>query len=291
MKIAVLSGKGGAGKTLIATNLAAALDNSVYVDCDVEEPNGHLFFEVKEQKKIPVEVSLPSFDADKCIGCKKCVEFCHFNALIYIKKKPMVFGEVCHSCGGCHIVCPTGAVTETPHAIGYLGISKTTIPVANNRTKNIRLVTGVLNPGEATGVPIIKAAEKAAFALNANYTIIDCPPGSACPVLESVEAADFCLLVTEPTAFGLHNLQMVHQLAVLLGKPCSLVINKEEESYQPLEKYCQEKKLPILGRIPFTMELATTIAQGKLAYGNNSAITQLIDALSAKLRSIGGEGL
>ncbi len=288
MKIAVLSGKGGAGKTLIATNLAAALNNSIYVDCDVEEPNGQLFFDIQEKKEVPVAVALPSFDAEKCIGCKKCVEFCRFNALIYIKKKPMVFGEVCHSCGGCQIICPTGAITEVPHAIGHLELTQTTLSAANTGSKKLRLITGVLNPGEATGVPLIKAAEKAAFALKAPYTIIDCPPGSACPVLESAEAADFCLLVTEPTAFGLHNLQMVHQLATLLGKPCGLVINKEQESYEPLEKYCQESNLPILLRIPFTLELAKAIAQGKLAYLHNEEFAKSINKLANVLCSMGG---
>lgn len=289
MKIAVLSGKGGAGKTLIATNLAAALNNSIYVDCDVEEPNGQLFFDIQEKKEEPVAVALPSFDAEKCIGCKKCVEFCRFNALIYIKKKPMVFGEVCHSCGGCQIICPTGAVTEAPHAIGHIEIARAALPAANTGSKKLRLITGVLNPGEATGVPLIKAAEKVAFALKAPYTIIDCPPGSACPVLESVEDADFCLLVTEPTAFGLHNLQMVHQLAVLLGKPCGLVINKEEESYPPLEKYCCDNGLPILQRIPFTLDLAAIIAQGKLASLQQQSFAQYIQELANKLRSIGGK--
>lgn len=288
MKIAVLSGKGGAGKTLLATNLAAILYNSVYVDCDVEEPNGHLFFDINEKKERQVNISLPSFDEAKCIGCKKCVEFCRFNALIYIKKKPMVFSEICHSCGGCQIVCPTGAITEAPHTIGHLEIAKVTVPAANNGAKELRLITGVLNPGETSGVPIIKAAEKTAFALNAAYTIIDCPPGSACPVLESVEAADFCLLVTEPTAFGLHNLQMVHELATLLGKPCGLVINKEQESYPPLEEYCRNNGLPILQRIPFTMELAAIISKGKLAALQHQVFTQSMQELAAKLCNIGG---
>ena len=285
MKIAVLSGKGGAGKTLLATNLAAALCDAVYVDCDVEEPNGHLFFDIKSKEEVPVEIPLPVFAADKCIGCKKCVEFCRFNALVYIKKKPMVFSEVCHSCGGCQIVCPTGAVTEAPHAIGHLELAQANIPAINNKAKELRLITGVLNPGEASGVPVIKDAERRAFSLKANYTIIDCPPGSACPVLESVEAADFCLLVTEPTAFGLHNLQMVHELATLLGKPCGLVINKEQTAYQPLEKYCLESGLPILQRIPFTLELAETIAQGKLAYFHNEDFAGRIDDLAFKICS------
>ena len=289
MKIAVLSGKGGAGKTLLATNLAVALDNSMYVDCDVEEPNGHIFFKTMDKHEQTVEIALPTFDADKCVGCKKCVEFCRFNAIIYIKKKPIVFGDVCHSCGGCLAVCPAGAITEAPRTIGHLEIATASIPKTFKKsTKTIKIITGVLNPGEASGVPVIKAAEKAAFAEKAHYTVIDCPPGSACPVLESVEAADFCLLVTEPTAFGLHNLQMVHELATLLGKPSGLIINKDENGYAPLENYCHEHQLPILQRIPFSKNLAEKISQGKLAYLYDADFAQRIDNLADVISKIGG---
>lgn len=289
MKIAVLSGKGGAGKTLIATNLAAALKNSLYVDCDVEEPNGHIFFNATDTAEQEVQITLPTFAADKCVGCKKCVEFCRFNALVFIKKKPIVFGEVCHSCGGCQMVCPTGAITEAPRTIGQLKLAQAQLSTANGKpTKSLPIITGVLNPGEASGVPVIKAAEKAAFAQNASYTIIDCPPGSACPVLESVEAADFCLLVTEPTTFGMHNLQMVHELATLLGKPCGLVINKYQENYAPLEEYCLEHKLPIVLRIPFSKQLAEKISHGKLAYIHDAEFANLIDELAKSISSAGG---
>ena len=205
MKIACLSGKGGAGKTLTAVNLAAAAEKAVYIDCDVEEPNGRLFFRPDHVVTETVCSLLPEFDAGACTGCRECVQFCRFHALMYVKDKPMVFSEVCHSCGGCSLVCPKKAITEKKKPIGIL---------ETGDSQTVRVVTGILNPGEASGVPVIREALKKAEGL----TIIDCPPGSACSVMESVMDADFCILVAEPTAFGFHNFQMVCQLVSLLGK-------------------------------------------------------------------------
>lgn len=259
MKIACLSGKGGAGKTLVAVNLASVLKAGTYIDCDVEEPNGRLFFKPQNVQTKIVSTLLPDFDATKCTGCKKCVQFCRFHALMYIKEKPMVFSEVCHSCGGCLLVCPEGAVTEKTKPIGMLEIGS---------YKGLRIVTGVLNPGEASGVPIIRQSlQKAEGA-----TIIDCPPGSACSVMESVMEADYCVLVVEPTAFGFHNFKMVHQLASLLGKNCGVVINKQDESYEPLEKYCTENALPVLARLPYDSEIAKLAAAGEIVSEKNEAL-------------------
>ena len=216
MKIAVLSGKGGAGKTFTAVNLAAAAEKSVYIDCDVEEPNGHLFFKPQEIQKEEVTTKLPEFDPEKCNGCKACVELCKFHALIYIKEKPKVFQEVCHACGGCSLVCPNQAVREKERQVGMLEMGS---------HGDIRVITGILNLGEASAVPVIKKALQKGNSKEKNI-IIDCPPGSACSVMESIEDADYCLLVAEPTAFGFHNFCMVHELAGILGKPCGVVINK-----------------------------------------------------------------
>lgn len=205
MKIACLSGKGGAGKTLVAVNLAATAGNCTYIDCDVEEPNGRFFLKPENIWMDSVDSLLPDFDAGRCTGCRQCVDFCRFHALMYIKEKPMVFSEVCHSCGGCMLVCPEDAITEKPKPIGMLEVGS---------HGKIKVVTGILNPGEATGVPIIREALKLAEGM----TIIDCPPGSACSVMESVMDADYCLLVAEPTAFGFHNFRMVHELVTLLKK-------------------------------------------------------------------------
>ena len=252
MKIAVLSGKGGAGKTLTAVNLADTLGHGAYIDCDVEEPNGRLFLKPVQVQERTVSTLLPSFDAEKCTGCRKCVEHCKFNALIYIKEKPMVFTEVCHSCGLCSLVCPADAITEVPNPIGHLEIG---------RRDDLTVITGVLNPGEASGIPVISAALASA---PSGPVIIDCPPGSACSVMESITQADYCILVAEPTAFGFHNFQMVHELASLLGKPCGVVINKEAEPYPPLEAYCAAQDLPVLARLPYDPQVAALAARGEL---------------------------
>ena len=254
MKIAVLSGKGGAGNTLAAGNLAAAAGQAVYIDCDVEEPNGRLFLKPQDVSATEVTTALPEFDPEKCTGCRTCVDFCRFHALVYIKDKPKVFAEVCHSCGGCSLVCPDQAVTEREKVIGR---------VETGHHGETRVVTGILNLGEASGVPVIQEALKEAERQNVPV-LIDCPPGSACPVVESISDADFCILVAEPTAFGFHNFCMVHELAALLGKPCGVVINKWEGLYEPLEEYCKEKKLPILLRIPYEERIAEIVSSGKI---------------------------
>lgn len=267
MKIAILSGKGGAGKTMMAVNLAAVIGETVYIDCDVEEPNGRLFLKPQMAETKPVYTLLPVFDASKCTGCRKCVDFCRFNALIFIKDKPMVFDEVCHSCTGCMLVCPENAISEKECCVGHVEIGQ---------HNNIRVVTGELNTGEASGVPVIKAALKEGNALatgidsanNENRKecdiIIDCPPGSACSVMESIEAADICLLVAEPTAFGFDNFKMVYELVSLLGKPCGVVINKQDEIYEPLESFCEQNNLPILARIPFSRKIAELAGKGEI---------------------------
>lgn len=272
MRIACLSGKGGAGKTFVAVNLAAAAGNCTYIDCDVEEPNGRLFLKPDSVETTVVSTRLPSFDAAKCIGCKECVNACRFHALMYIKEKPMVFSEVCHSCGLCQMVCPTGAVLEAEKAVGVL---------ESGYHGDIRVVTGILNPGEASGVPVIRQALKQAEGL----TILDCPPGSACSVMESIMDSDYCVLVVEPTAFGFHNFKMVWELATLLRKPCGVVINKQTECYEPLEKFCGNKGLSVLARISYDPILAKHLANNEIATEYIDGQRQLFEAI---LRKIGG---
>lgn len=272
MKIAVLSGKGGAGKTFVAVNLAAAAGHATYIDCDVEEPNGRLFWKPEHVRTTPVNTLLPDFDAAKCTGCKKCVAFCRFHALIYLKDKPLVFPEVCHSCGGCLMVCPEGAIREVPKQIGVL---------EEGSYGNVKVVTGILNLGEASGVPVIRQALKRSEGL----TMIDCPPGSACSVMESIMEADCCILVAEPTAFGFHNFQMIHTLALLLHKPCGVVINKQSERYVPLESYCQEHGLTVLERFAYDPALGNLLADNKIAV---QQLPVYRERFAAILEKIGG---
>ncbi|MGN1140857.1 MAG: 4Fe-4S binding protein [Oliverpabstia sp.] len=272
MKIACLSGKGGVGKTLVAVNFAAAAGSATYIDCDVEEPNGSLFLKPQNTEKVTVSSLLPEFDAKKCTGCKKCVQFCRFHALMYIKEKPMVFSEVCHSCGGCKMVCPEGAISEKNKPIGMLEIGN---------HNSIHVVTGILNPGESSGVPVIREALKKADGLS----IIDCPPGSACSVMECVMDADYCVLVAEPTAFGFHNFKMVYELVTLLGKKCGLIINKQDVPYEPLEVFCKENHVSVLARIPYDPGIAALAADGEIIFHKNTHIHRIFSEL---LKKIGG---
>jgi MinD superfamily P-loop ATPase len=216
MKIAVLSGKGGTGKTFVSVNLASSVPESVYVDCDVEEPNGHLFFKPKEVEERKISVKIPVIDHKKCDGCRACIEFCRFNALAFVGGKVKVFNEVCHSCGGCKLVCPKEAITEIDKVIGEVqkGVSGNNI-----------VYTGILKIGEVSGVPIIKELLEENKNTEAEV-FIDCPPGSACVVMESIKDADYCVLVAEPTAFGLHNLNLVYELVKIFKKPYGVIINK-----------------------------------------------------------------
>lgn len=275
MKIAVLSGKGGTGKTFVSVNLAVAVQSATYIDCDVEEPNGNLFLKPENVTVTTVHTLLPDFDADKCNGCRKCVDFCRFNALAFIKGKPKVFPEVCHSCGGCVLVCPVGAVTEHGHPVGR---------IENGAYGDISVVTGVLNLGEASAVPVIRAA-LADGLTGKRHSIIDCPPGSGCPVLESVSVSDYCVLVAEPTAFGLHNLQMVVEMVKLLNKPCGIVINKMEDPYEPLEDYCRQSGIPVLCRIPYSETLATLNAAAQIAYEHDESSRTLFDTLLRRVEA------
>lgn len=277
MKIAVLSGKGGTGKTFVSVNLAASVENSLYVDCDVEEPNGLLFLPCPDTEERAVSVMLPHFDADRCVGCRACTDFCQFNALAFIAGKPKVFAEVCHSCGGCSLVCPSGAVSEIPKPIGKLKLGE---------SGQVGVISGELNIGEASGVPIIRSALREATARNAPLTVIDCPPGSACTVTECISCADYCITVAEPTLFGLHDLGMVTELIQKLNKPCGVVINKWDGDFPPLEAFCSEKGLPILARIPFSRQLASLISEGHLASKDSTEAREIFSRLA---QGLGGE--
>lgn len=259
LKIAVLSGKGGTGKTFVSVNLAAVISDAIYLDCDVEEPNGHLFFKPDLTSIEEVYVKVPVVDTTKCSGCRQCVEFCKFNALAYINNSLLIFSELCHSCGGCSLICPDNALSEIDKSVGN---------VQMGTYKDLTVITGIMNPGEESGVPIIQhlldhACDKE------NIVVIDCPAGSSCTVMESIKDADYCVLVTEPTLLSVHNLSMIHELARLLNKPCGVVINKYLNKLNPVEQFCQENNLSILARIGFDLYLSEIGAKGLIAVEEN----------------------
>lgn len=289
MNIAVLSGKGGTGKTLLSVNMAAASESATYIDCDVEEPNGYLFFKPEEIVEENVSVKIPEVNKELCSGCRKCVDFCKFNALAFIKKAPIVFGDICHSCGGCSLLCPENAITEKDKVIGK---------IEKGKSQGIDIYTGILNTGEVSGVPIIeklleenrKSSSNGEVSNNIEgnekLSIIDCPPGSACIVMESIKDADFCVLVAEPTAFGAHNLEMVYELVSLFGKPFGVVLNKCLDGENPSEEFCKEKGIKILGRVPFEKELGELNSNAKIAARESERYNKLFKNI---LETVKGE--
>ncbi len=271
MKIGVLSGKGGTGKTLVSVNLAAASKRARYIDCDVEEPNGHLFFKPSNVVEEKVTLKIPVVDHTLCDGCRQCVSFCKFNALAYIKNNVIVFDDVCHSCGGCTLVCPRKAISEKDKTIGTIqkGISK-----------EVDVWTGILNTGEASGTAIIHQLLE--DVPSDELTIIDCPPGSACVVMESIKDVDYCILVAEPTIFGVSNLAMVHELVTLFNKPFGVVLNKCVDGETVAEDYCLKHNIRVLCRIPFEKKLGTINSNADIAAYHqeyNDLFTTLLDTV------------
>ena len=253
MIISVASGKGGTGKTTISTSLALALGTGVeLLDCDVEEPNAHLFLKPILERRERVETPIPLVDLDKCTFCRKCSAICRFNALAVVGKKVLVFPELCHSCGGCMLVCPEGAITETGRELGVLHFGA---------RGSIGFINGQLRVGEAMSPPLIKQVRAAADPNQ--LTVIDAPPGTSCPVIAAMNGADFILMVTEPTPFGLHDLKLAVEAVRLLGIPCGLVINRADIGDRQVFEYAERENLPILLTIPFDRRIAQAYSRGK----------------------------
>lgn len=254
MQIAVASGKGGTGKTLLSTCLMKVLaeHKPVLIDADVEEPNAGLMLMQQTIETNKVYRLVPEIDLQKCNMCGRCADVCKFNALLVLADNVLVFSELCHSCGSCTYLCPQAAIKGKGHPIGVIEEAK--IPGCGT------LLTGRLNVGEAQSPPLIKAAK--GRMKEAELRIIDCPPGTTCAMIESIRDSDYCLLITEPTPFGLHDLEMSLEAAELLGLPGGLVINRWQGKDQELIDLSNRTGVPILDRIPFSPELARAYMQG-----------------------------
>ena len=252
MIISVASGKGGTGKTTVATNLALSVETPVrFLDCDVEEPNAHLFIQPDFERSETITTPVPQVDENKCTLCGKCAEICQFKAIVVIGETVLPFHELCHSCGGCMEVCPEKAITETGRNLGVIE--------AGHRN-GLEFIHGRLRVGEAMSPPLIR--EVKAYAHRDTLTIIDAPPGTSCPVIAAMKGADFILLVTEPTPFGLHDLKLAVGAVKILGIPCGLVINRADMGDDQVMAYAEEEEIPVLMEIPFDRRIAEVYSTG-----------------------------
>jgi MinD superfamily P-loop ATPase len=258
MIISVASGKGGTGKTTIAVNLALVLakdkKRSVqYLDCDVEEPNAHLFLKPNISNVKSVEIAIPKINDTKCNYCGKCAEVCVYNAIAVTKNKVLVFPGLCHGCGACTLLCPEKAISEEGKEIGIL---------EEGSAKSIHFVHGRLNIGEPMAPPIIREIKKKIKNENNTINLIDAPPGTSCPVIESIKESDYTILVTEPTPFGLHDLMLAVEVLKKLKIPHGVVLNKCDIGDHKVEAYCKNNNIPILLSIPLDREIAIAYSKG-----------------------------
>jgi MinD superfamily P-loop ATPase len=276
MRVAIASGKGGTGKTTLATNLAfvGAEDGHTvaYVDCDVEEPNGHLFLRPEILENRPIGKNVPSVDMTKCVLCDECEEICQFNAIVCFAEEVRVYPELCHACGGCQLVCPTAAISEKLRVTGRLEVGQ---------SDGIRFVHGVLKIGEPLSPPLITAVKSAVP--ESDLELIDAPPGTACPVIESIRGSDYVLLVTEPTPFGLNDLTLAVEMVKALKLPFGVVLNRVGVGNDDVLAYCREKRIQVLAEIPDDRRIAEAYSRGNLICESLPEYRPLFKSLLAQI--------
>jgi MinD superfamily P-loop ATPase len=257
MIITVASGKGGTGKTTVATSLAVAIAelSPLLLDCDVEAPNAHLFLQPQLNQRQEVGLPIPVIDENLCTGCGRCAEVCQYHAIVVLGGKVLVFPELCHGCGSCTLQCPQDVINEVQHPLGLVeaGLAKF----------GIQFAQGVLNIGEPMAVPIIRRLKQWRPFPEGHTIIRDAPPGNSCPMVETIRGADFVLLVTEPTPFGLHDLKLAVQLIRQLDIPTGVLVNRDGVGDDGVEEYCRNFGLPILMRIPLEQRIGNAVARGE----------------------------
>ncbi len=254
MIISVASGKGGTGKTTVAVNLARTIGAGVQLlDCDVEEPNAHLFLKGREIGSDVVTIPIPEVDEALCDGCGECGRLCRYHAIVSFGSAPLVFPDLCHGCGGCALVCPRGAIRETGKRIGV---------VETRDAEGITLIQGRLDIGVAMAPPLIRAVKSR---LNREKTaILDAPPGTSCPVIATVRGSDFVVLVTEPTPFGLHDLGLAIEMIREIDVPFGVVVNRMGAGDDRVHRFCRDEGVPILLEIPDDRRIAEAYSRGEL---------------------------
>jgi MinD superfamily P-loop ATPase len=276
MRIAVASGKGGTGKTTVATQLARVGARSsrrvAYLDCDVEEPNGAIFLKPSFERDDPVHAAVPEVDLAKCIGCGQCGQICQYSAIVSLNQTVLTFPELCHGCAGCWRVCPSGAITEGTREIGRL---------QTGEAGGVMFCQGLLNVGQAMSPPVIRAVKS--VPLDADMVVLDCPPGTSCPVIESLRGSDFILLVTEPTPFGLHDLKLAVETVRRLGIDFGVVVNRAGVGDGSTSDYCRDEGIEILAEIPDDRRVAEAYARGQLGVEASPEAGSAFDGLVERL--------
>ena len=279
MIVSIASGKGGTGKTTVATNLALFLSGEKsqsvqFLDCDVEEPNAQIFLRVEIEKSRPVSLLIPDVDQRKCTLCGECAKVCAYNAVVVLKKEVLTFPELCHGCGGCSLLCPQRAISEKERGIGVLD---------EGRAGSMRFVQGRLNIGEPMATPVIRAVKKTTGP--DGITIIDVPPGTSCPVIESVNGSDFCLLVTEPTPFGLHDLKLAVELLKILKIKHGVLINRAGIGDDRVKDYCYKEGVPVLAQIPYDRKVAVLYSRGIPLWASGERFREIFRKLWESIES------
>jgi MinD superfamily P-loop ATPase len=279
MILAVASGKGGTGKTTVSVNLAKVFGSPVQLlDCDVEEPNSHLFLDGKLRDRQTASIKIPEVDESLCDACEACGRFCQYHAIALLGSTPLIFPELCHGCGGCEKVCPRGAINEKERRIGV---------VETLEADDVTLIQGRLDVGVAMVPPLIRAVKSHLQGLLP--AILDAPPGTSCPVVATIRGADFVVLVTEPTPFGLHDLKLAVDMVKEMGIPFGVVINRVGVGDDRVHKFCGEKKIPILLEIPDDRRIAEVYSNGKLIVDSLPEYRSLFSSLLWNIRELRGK--